>query len=74
MIKYSKFTDNIESGNFTDGFSQITDRSQKKLRKGGVTPPPHTPARDTLGFNITFSLILKAFGGISPLELLKKSN
>ena len=36
MIKYSKFTDNIGSGNFTDIFCQNTD----KFKKSGVTPPP----------------------------------
>ena len=28
--KYSKFTDNIESGSFTDTFCQNTDKFQKK--------------------------------------------
>ena len=42
MIKYSKFTDNIGSGNFTDIFCQNTDKFQKG---GGVLHPlpPHPP-------------------------------
>ena len=35
MIKYSKFTDCIGSGNFTDTFCQNTNNLQKK----GCTPP-----------------------------------
>ena len=34
MIKYSKFTDNIEPGNFADTFCQDTD---KFLKSGGYT-------------------------------------
>ena len=37
MIKYSKFTDNIGSGNFTDTFCQNTDKFRKS---GGVLHPP----------------------------------
>ena len=47
MIKYSKFTDNIGSGNFTDTFCQNTDKFQKS---GGVLhppPPPDTPVFGT---------------------------
>ena len=35
MIKYSKFTDNIESGNFTDIFCQNTNKFQKSGAGGG---------------------------------------
>ena len=50
MIKYSKFTDNIGSGNFTDTFCQNTDRFQKSggwARGGLVGDTP--PARHALG-------------------------
>ena len=40
MIRYSKFTDNIGSGNFTDTFCQNTDKFQKSV---GVVTPPHLP-------------------------------
>ena len=55
MVKYSKFTDNIGSGNFTDTFCQNTDKLKRS--GGGVTPPPpsththtsHRPYRHALG-------------------------
>ena len=43
MIKYSKFTDNIGYGNFTDTFCQNID---KFTSTGGVTLP-HTPSVGT---------------------------
>ena len=44
MIKYSKFTDNIGSGNFTGKFQKSV------LGRGGVTPPPpHAPLPPLLG-------------------------
>ena len=42
MIKYSKFTDNIGSGNSTDTFCQNTDKFQKSVGGGGYAPP-HPP-------------------------------
>ena len=57
MIEYSKFTDNIGSGNFTDTFCQNNDKFEKsggrgeegEVRGGGGggggnphPPPPHT--------------------------------
>ena len=42
MIKYSKFTENIGSGNFTDTFCQNTDKFQKGGEEG-VTLPPNPP-------------------------------
>ena len=45
MIEYSKFTDNIGSGNFTDTFCQNNDKFEKsggRGEEGEVTPPPHT--------------------------------
>ena len=48
MIKYSKFTDNIGSGNFTDTFCQNTDKFKKGGRPrgvgGGFTLPHTSPA------------------------------
>ena len=37
MIKYSKFTDNIGSGNFTDIFCQNSEKLQESW--GSLTPP-----------------------------------
>ena len=61
MIKYSKFTDNIGSENFTNTFRQSTDKFQKSVcvcvcvggggteGRGEVLHPPstqiHTPTR-----------------------------
>ena len=53
MIKYSKFTDNIGSGSFTDKFFQNTDKFQKSGGGGGegiggrgsVTPPARLTRR-----------------------------
>ena len=46
MIKYSKFTDNTGSGNFTDIFVKIPTNLKKVV--GGVTPPT-LPAPHALG-------------------------
>ena len=45
MIEYSKFTDNIGSGNFTDTICQNNDKFEKSGGRGeeGVTPPPPLP-------------------------------
>ena len=51
MIKYSKFTENIGTGNFTDPSCQNTDKFQNRAGGEGValpTSPPHTPARHAL--------------------------
>ena len=46
MIKYSKFTDNIGSGNFNVAFSQNTDKFQKSgggwVGGGGTHTHKHT--------------------------------
>ena len=57
LIKYSKFTNNIGSGNFTDIFCQNTDKFQKTVcvvcvcvcgrGGGGYTPPPPIPPHST---------------------------
>ena len=51
MIKYSKFTDNIGSGNFTDTFCQNTDKFEKTggglHHPGGGVTPPHALLLDT---------------------------
>ena len=49
MIKYSKFTDNIGTGNFTDPSCQNTDKFQNRAGAGSCTPhmPPHTSPLDT---------------------------
>ena len=54
MIKYSKFTLNIGSGNFTDTFCQNTNKFKKSVcvcvcvggggGGGGVNPPAHIPS------------------------------
>ena len=44
MIKYSKFTENIESGNVTDTFFQNTDKFQKS-GEGGYTTYTRACAR-----------------------------
>ena len=46
MIKCSKFTDNIESGNFTDTFCQNTDKFQNSA--GVLLPPLDTPLQVTM--------------------------
>ena len=38
MIKYSKFTENIGSGNFTDTFCQNTKKFQKGGEEGVTLP------------------------------------
>ena len=43
MIKYSKFTDSIASGNFSDTFYKNTDKFQKIGRSITSTPPPPPP-------------------------------
>ena len=49
MIKYSKFTDNIGSGNFTDTFCQNTD----KFQKSGRVLHPHSAGHNTdLGISL----------------------
>ena len=59
MIEYSKFTDNIGSGNFTDTFCQNNDKFEKSGGRGEegevggggvvgvVTPPPPPPSTHT---------------------------
>ena len=45
MIEYSKFTDNIGSGNFTDTFCQNNDKFEKsggRGEEGEVTTHTHT--------------------------------
>ena len=42
MIKYSKFTDNIGSANFTDTFCQNTDRFKKSGGYYTPSPSPHS--------------------------------
>ena len=55
MIKYSKFIDNIVSGNFTDTFCQNTDKFQKKGERWRFVTPSythtHTPAWHALGIS-----------------------
>ena len=46
MIKYSKFTLNIGSGNFTDTFCQNTNKFQKSAGGGALHPPPTYPQLD----------------------------
>ena len=74
MIEYSKFTDNIGSGNFTDTFCQ--NNEFLKIWGGGgglgkVTPPPHThththkPAQHALEPSMNFGKeiqFLKVYG------------
>ena len=54
MIKYSKFIDNIGSGNFTDTFRQNTDSFLEKVEGRGVlhpdTPPPPLGTPFTVSF------------------------
>ena len=57
MIKYSKFTDNIGSGNFTDAFCQNTD----KFRKRENVTPPHTSAQHALGNKCSQKLLDSAY-------------
>ena len=47
MIKYSKFTNNIESGNFTDTFYQNGNKSKNSVAEGVLLTPPHTPLLNT---------------------------
>ena len=63
MIKYSKFTDNIGSGNFTDTFRQNTDKFQKSKGRG-VLHPPTPPSRYALEcqIRIRMSCIIDNFG------------
>ena len=54
MIKYSKFTNNIESGNFTDTFYQNGNKFKNSVAEGVRVTPPHTPPLNTpLGGVIT---------------------
>ena len=78
MIEYSKFTDNIGSGNFTDTFCQNNDKFEKsggRGEEGEVTPPPpththththtHTPAQHALEPSMNFGKeiqFLKVYG------------
>ena len=43
MIKHSKFTDSIRSGNFTDRSCQNTDKFPKSGGEGGEVLHPHPP-------------------------------
>ena len=57
MIKYSKFTENIGSGNFTDTVCQNTDKFQKSEEEGVTlpqTPRLTRPCVDILP-NISFT-------------------
>ena len=66
LIKYSKFTNNIGSGNFTDIFCQNTDKFQKTVcvvcvcvGGGGrrLHPsPPYLPTQHALGYDIWYIL------------------
>ena len=67
LIKYSKFTNNIGSGNFTDIFCQNTDKFQKTVcvvcvcggGGGGWglhPPPPNHPPQHALGYDIWYIL------------------
>ena len=47
MIKYSKFTNNIESGNFTDTFYQNGNKFKNSVAEGVLVTPPHTPLLNT---------------------------
>ena len=73
MIEYSKFTDNIGSGNFTDTFCQNNDKFEKVGGGGGGgegnPPPPHThthkPAQHALEPSMNFGKeiqFLKVYG------------
>ena len=49
MVKYSKFTDNIGSGNFTNTFYQNTEKFKKSWVGGGVRVlHPYCPPLNTL--------------------------
>ena len=73
MIEYSKFTDNIGSGNFTDTICQNNDKFEKsggRGEEGEVTPPPlhthtHKPAQHALEPSMNFGKemqFLKVYG------------
>ena len=51
MIKYSKFTDHIGSGNFTDKYFQNTDNFEISVG-GGVAPHTYQLAWHALGENM----------------------
>ena len=81
MIKYSKFTENIESGNVTDTFFQNTDKFQKS-GEGGYTT--YTRARYALGnyrlkqtdwiVNLAIKLKILRFVGIILFKFSTKSS
>ena len=52
MIKYSKFTDNTGSRNFTDTFCQNTDKFKKIGGGGGVTLLNIALARNDLEYGL----------------------